>query len=422
MSRSGRWTTWVSNRFLTGRRGGRGRLVFLFSVVLICAGVATLNTILAVMNGLQQGYIRSILEIGSYHLRWTPDIGASGENSDGDEVADIIAEEPGVLLAVPFREGQTMLNGVRPRPVGALLRGVPETLYIEDKELAKRLDIVDGDFDVSDSGIVLGDELALELGVSPGDSVGALDLGAAGLSSSSVNLTVTGLFRCGYREYEAGMAFVSVDTSEQLFGPTPLEVGVKLTKPEKDRSVINNAVPRLTESGGSLSSWRETNRSFFGALRTEKLMMLLLLALIFVVVSVNIDHSLRRMATERMEDLSLLKAVGATPKDVRILFLRHGLVIGGTGGLTGSVLGVLLGGNVDSIIRSFRWIRGLIFGYFSGGAFGTRPVEAFFRNSEVMAGDVVVILILAVGISSLAAFRAAAMAARLKPAEVLRSE
>jgi lipoprotein-releasing system permease protein len=226
------------------------------------------------MNGLQQGYIRSILEIGSYHLRWTPDIDAFGENSDGDDVADIIAEDPRVLLAVPFREGQTMLNGVRPRPAGALLRGVPETLYIEDKELAKRLDIVDGDFDVSDSGIVLGDELALELGVSPGDSVGALDLGAAGLSSSSVNLTVTGLFRCGYREYEAGMAFVSVDTSEQLFGPTPLEVGVKLTKPEKDRSVMNRMVPRLTESGGSLSSWRETNRSFFGALRTEKLMML----------------------------------------------------------------------------------------------------------------------------------------------------
>jgi ABC-type lipoprotein release transport system permease subunit len=65
------------------------------------------------------------------------------------------------------------------------------------------------------------------------------------------------------------------------------------------------------------------------------------------------------MATERMEDLSLLKAVGATPKDVRILFLRHGLVIGGTGGLTGSILGVLLGGNVDAIIRSFRWVRGL---------------------------------------------------------------
>lgn len=422
MSRSGRWTTWVSNRFLTGRRGGRGRLVFLFSVVLICAGVATLNTILAVMNGLQQGYIRSILEIGSYHLRWTPDIGVFNDEVDGAAVADLIAEDPRVLLAVPFREGQTMLNGVRPRPVGALLRGVPETLYIEDKELAKRLDIVDGYFDVSDSGIVIGDQLALELGVSPGDSVGALDLGAVGLSPSSVHLTVTGLFRCGYSEYEAGMAFVSVETSEELFGPTPLEVGVKLTKPEKDRSVMKTMVSRLTEFGGTLSSWRETNRSFFGALRTEKLMMLLLLALIFVVVAVNIDHSLRRMATERMEDLSLLKAVGARPKDVRILFLRHGLAIGGTGGLAGSVLGVLLGGNVDAIIRFFQRIRGLLFGFFGDGAFGTRPIEAFFRNSEVMPGDVAVILFLAVGMSSMAAFRAAALAARLKPAEVLRSE
>ena len=116
MKRPGPWLPWVSRRFLTGRRGGRGRLVFLFSVALIASGVATLNVILAVMNGLQQGYIRSILEIGSYHLRWSPEAGAAIPEDGMPALTDLIAADPGVAVAVPFREGQTMLSGTRPRP------------------------------------------------------------------------------------------------------------------------------------------------------------------------------------------------------------------------------------------------------------------------------------------------------------------
>ena len=424
MKSPGGWLPWVSRRFLTGRRGGRGRLVFIFAVVLIGSGVATLNTILAVMNGLQQGYIRSILEIGSYHLLWSPESGHIGgdEGTYVSDVIDILESDPRVILAVPFREGQTMLNGERPRPAGALLRGVPETLYLDDKALAEKLEIVEGSFDLRGRGIVLGDELALSLGVSPGDIVTALDLGSAGLSPAEDELTVRGLFRCGYREYESAMAFVSLETSAGLFGPSRPEIGLKLSRVEMDRRVMSQLEPRLVESGGTLTSWRDNNRSFFGALRTEKIMMLLLLALIFVVVSVNIDHSLRRMATERVEDLSLLKALGASPRDIRLLFLRYGLVIGGSGGVLGSLLGILIGANVDAIIRFFGRIRSVFFGIFGVGSFRGGSMEAFFRRSEVMGKDVIVILLLAIVISSLSAVRAASMAARLKPAEVLRSE
>ncbi len=422
MSRGLGWRSWVSRRFLTGRRGGRGRLVFVFSVILISGGVATLNTILSVMNGLQQGYIRSILEIGSYHLRWTPDPESPEASGDIFDVIEIISSDPRVALTTMFREGQTMLSGERPRPLGALVRGTPENLYEEDKALAGYMEIVDGHFDISGRGIVLGDELAVSLGVSPGDTITALDLGGAGMVPAEIELEVTGLFECGYREYESSMAFVSLETVSLLFGPSVPEIGIKLTRPERDRSVMDKLIPKLADSGGVLTSWRENNRSFFGALRTEKVMMLLLLTLIFVVVAVNIDHSLRRMATERVEDLSILKAVGATPKDIRILFLRQGLVIGGTGGIIGSVFGVLIGGNVDTILSAVRSMRYELSGLFSSVPFRSHPIDAFFRSSEVMAVDVITILFLAVLMSSLAAVRAASMAARQKPAEVLRSE
>ncbi len=416
----GEWLPWVSRRFLTGRRGGRGRLVFIFAVVLISSGVATLNTILAVMNGLQQGYIRSILEIGSYHLRWSPD-----DTSRPDEIAgilDAVGSDSSVSLIVPFREGQTMLNGLRPRPFGALIRGVPESLYLDDEGLADNLQISSGEFDLSGRGIVLGEDLALDLGVSPGDTVTALDLGSAGFDTEEQTLVVTGLFSCDYADYEAALGFVSLDTSVSFFGDSTPEIGIKLKNLDRDQRALNRLRPVFAENGGNLESWRVTNRSFFGALRTEKMAMLLLLGLIFVVVAVNIDHSLRRMATERVEDLSILKALGASPLDIRLLFLRYGLVIGGAGGLVGSFLGILIGANVAGIIGFFYHIRSFVAGFFGFGSPGFNSLGAFLRSSEVMAGDVIIVFALAIVLSTLSAFRAAGMAARLKPAEVLRSE
>jgi lipoprotein-releasing system permease protein len=262
------WRSWVSRRFLTGRRGGRGRLIFIFSVVLISAGVATLNTILSVMNGLQQGYIRSILEIGSYHLRWTPDPGAAEGSVRMDDLVEIISADQTVSLTAVFREGQTMLSGERPRPLGALVRGAPESLYADDKALAEHMDIVDGEFDLSGRSIVLGDELAVSLGVSPGDTVTALDLGGPGMTPAEIVLNVSAVFRCGYREYESSLAFTSLETSSLLFGPAVPEIGIKLNRLERDRAVLSRLKPLLAGYSGELTSWRYNNRSFFGALRT----------------------------------------------------------------------------------------------------------------------------------------------------------
>ena len=416
------WKTWVSRRFLIGRRGGRGRLIFVFSVVLIGTGVATLITILSVMNGLQQGYIRSILEIGSYHLKWTPDPDSSGGAGDIGLINEIIASDPRVRLTTGFQEGQTMLSGKRPRPTGALIRGTEVNLYINDKALSKYMNIVEGEFNITGRGIVLGDELAVNLGVSPGDSITALDLGAVGMSPTEIELMVTGIFQCGYRDYESSLAFVSLETIRLLFGPGVPEIGIKLINPDRERAVMKSLEPELAGFTGSLSSWRENNKSFFGALRTEKIMMLLLLALIFVVVAVNIDNSLRRMATERVEDISILKAMGATPGDIRLLFLRQGIVIGGTGGVIGSLFGVLIGANVDTILKIVRELRYALSSWFNIGTFGAHPIDAFFSSSQVMASDVLTVLLLAVTMSSLAAVRAASIAAHQTPAEVLRSE
>lgn len=392
-------------------------MVFAFSVLLIALGVMTLNSILAVMNGNQQGFIHSIMEIGSFHIRWYSD----DDSLSIDNFLERLNREDGVKIALPFREGQTLLTGTRPSPSGALLRGLPEDVYSRDDGMASRLDIIAGVFDLSASSIVLGAQLAFQLGLRPGDMVKVMNFSGNSSLSEDLELPVSAVFKCDYREYESSLAFVSLDTAARIFGDVPLEIGIKLERPHSDQVFMQNFHHPSSPIPGTFVSWRESNRAFFGALRTEKAIMLLLLALIFVVVAVNIDHSLRRMATERIEDLAILKALGASPRDVRILFLRHGLIIGGFGGFAGSVLGVLIGQNISIILRIFGVLRAYLFP-FRDVTIRSRAMEAFLTNSQVMVQDVIIILMLAIVLTFLAAVRASSMAAHSKPAEVLRSE
>ena len=401
------WTAWVTWRFLTGRKGGRGRFIFLFSILLLCAGVATLNTILAVMNGLQQGYIASILEIGSYHLLWTN----NNNRDDIESLAQSISEYDGVHLAVPFQEGKTMISRAGSLPRGVLVRGISRDIMELDQALADQMEITDGEFNLNDDGIVLGGRLGRSLSLRPGDAVNILSL-SNDSSSRIIPLTVSGLFSSKYYIYNQSMAFVSLKTADKLLGNLPLEIGIKLDRLDSDRHVL----PKLSEdkrfSDGRFVSWRETNKAFFGALHYEKIMMFVLVALILVIVAVNIDQALRRMAAERVEDLGIFKAIGATPNEIRLLFLRHGLFIGGLGGISGSIFGVVIGANIDRIVLFIR-----SFGHSYSGT-----VESFFQHALVMPQDVLIIFILTVILTFLAAIRASSMAALSKPAEVLRSE
>ncbi len=213
---------------------------------------------------------------------------------------------------------------------------------------------------------------------------------------------------------------MSLESFSRLFGTASSELGIKLKHPEADRALLPELEKIAGGLGGTFSSWRDTSRSFFGALRTEKVMMLLILALVFVVVAVNIDHALRRMATERQEDLALLKSIGASPYQLRLLFLSQGLAIGAAGAVTGSIFGVLVGMNVGSIIRFAR--KTWFFLRSGSSEFQVGAGDAFFRSSEVMLADVLIIAFLALLLSSVAALRAASMASRLNPAAVLRSE
>ena len=412
------------------------------SILGIGTGVFALIVIIAVMNGFQLGFIESILEISSYHLR------------AGSVPVDLIEEArgelmsvPGVTAVVPFREFQGLTRGRRGGQNAVIVRGIEESAFELDAALAARLEFQEGTFSIADGqSILLGSELARRLGVKAGEEItlysipsifAAVDDDQQENSGMKV-FTVTGIFRTGYYECDTGWAFISID-SAQAFTDTDPVLGVKIKNRFHDRQAQELAGKKLAENPGLkdavLSSWRDYNRSFFGALRTEKLFMFLLVGLIFIVVGLNIYQGQRRAVLEHSEEIGLLRAVGGGERAVRLVFVCDGAIVGFTGAASGLVLGLLVASNislfftiVESIVNFFIDIINAVAGLFEGGYLGDfsffSPAVFYIKEipSRIIPREAVIIFLFGFLSALMAAWFASRRVSRIRPAEVLRYE
>jgi len=436
-----RWIGFVAGRYVS--RGRRNSPTPVFSVLGIATGVLALTVIIAVMNGFQLGFIESILEISSCHVRVE---GLKGGVKSADAgLIDELRSVPGVLSVLPFEEINVLLRGRSTSPRGALIRGVPPGALALDTGLASRLEMEDGSFDLSDPfSIVLGGELARHLFVDAGDDISLLSItGGIREEESGRVYRVSGIFRSGFYEYDLGWAFININTAAELAGEaSQIVLGIKLKNRWQDQKTVEKIkeviasydIPDVTAV--SVRSWRDYNRSFFGALRTEKLMMFILVGLIFIVVGLNIFQAQRRVVLERREEIGLLRALGASSTAVRLVFVWDGFIIGLAGALLGLVPGLLIAYNIQAFFSMLEWavnfciaifnsVFGFIGGYTGQGEFAVFSTQIFYLKeipSRVIPYEVVLIFFFGFFSALLAAWFASGKVSATKPAEVLRYE
>lgn len=419
------WILYVSGRFGSVDRRGRSAVTSLFSTLGIAFGAMTLTVILAVMNGFQQGSIRSILETNSYHVRV----------SAPAEAAQDIAEIKGVRAAVPFRDIQALAVGNFARQSPCVLRALPPEVTKMDPEFAEEARIVSGSFDLSgERSVVLGYELARLLSVRIGDSINlaAVAGGAeADLFPLDGELEVTGLFKTGYYAQDVGYAFISDESGRRLSGGTESgTLGIKLRNPEGDVEFIKELGHLFPEA--SAESWRIFNRAFFGALKIEKNILMFLVFLIFAVVAVNIYHGMRRAVYERGEDIAVLTALGASPGDLRLMFTLGGLGTGFVGSLLGLSAGLFLSVHInevfslaESAVNLANRFAASLLGTEPGAEFALFSPAYFYMDSipvRIFLPETTAVFLFGIVSAAGAAWHASRSVLRLKPAEVLRNE
>jgi lipoprotein-releasing system permease protein len=420
-----RYELFISLRYLRAKR----REVFIslitaISTVGVMIGVMTLNIVLAVMTGFEEDLRDRILGFNPHVVISS----AGGTIRDYSSLVEQIGQVPGVVAAAPFIYGQVMVNS-RQSVAGVLVRGVEPTLaskvvdvgdHIRDGSLAGLgqpygVTVRTGSEErtVELSGVVLGTELAQQLGVLPGDPISVVSPlsttpGPLGMIPKVKRFVVAALFDSGMYEYDSTLIYMALRDAQNFF-----ELGESVTGIEVRVADVYDApaiARRIEQELGLLyraRDWTEINRNLFAALALEKIVYFIVLLLIVLVAAFNIIATLIMVVMEKRKDIAVLKSMGATSGSIGRIFIYKGLIIGVTGTLLGSLLGF---GGCWALDR-YEFIK------LPEGVFyvSTLPVKMYGENFLLVGMASVLICLLAT-------IYPARQAARLAPVEVIRYE
>ena len=424
-----RWIFDVSRRFASVDRKSRSSATSFLAVLVICFGVMSLVTVVSVMNGFQMSFVNAIMELSSFHIRVS--------KSDSQTEADFLnfcADSKEIRCVSPFYESQALLVGNKSKESAGIIRGVDARTCEFDEGFAREIKIVSGSFDLSSAdSIVLGSYLAQSLGVTTGNTVNLLALSGGKdveLLSQNRQFKVTGIFECGYYDINQGYAFVSLEAARMYFGEdAPVFYGIKIRRPQNDGFVSAAIKSRFPDA--AVQSWREYNRTFFGALRVEKNILMLLVFLIFVVVAVNIYNGMRRLVFERSQEIAALSALGGTSFQIKAIFVVRGFLTGAAGTVIGVVLGIFISLNIRSVFlgvsHCLYWLELFFTSVFSpeNVAFITEnQMYAIYASipARIIPSEVLLISLFGVLSPLLASALASRSVLKLKIAEVLHNE
>ncbi len=424
-----KWIYEVSSRFARVDAKGRSAVTSILATLGICFGVMTLTAVMSVMNGFQMSFIDAIMEVSSYHIR-ASEVPADKET----EFMDYCRQNHSILSVNPFYEAQTLMTDESGRESAAVIRAIDPLTCKNDAGFNKEMNMVAGSFDLSqDNYIVLGYTLARQLRVDVGETVNLLVLSGGSdvqLLSGDRNFVVKGLFKTGYSDINSSYCFINLQAGQNNFGKNAARIyGIKLKNSSDDARIISLLAKNAPYA--ACQSWRDYNKSFFGALRIEKNMLLLLVALIFVVVGINIYNGMRRLVFERRSEIAIFSAIGAENKDIKAIFILRGFTTGAIGAFFGVILGLFISVNTEFIFnmaaRLMYWLQYAFTAVFnhanliyvqensSYAVYANIPARIFFR-------EVVMIALFGVASPLFASWAASRNVLKMTIAEVLHHE
>jgi lipoprotein-releasing system permease protein len=405
---AGAFSWFVARRYLTARR--RQAFISLISAVSILGvgvGVMAVIIALALMTGVQ-GELRDRIVGSTAHVYVSKqdgpflDIEADRRRV---QIPGVVASAPTILGAALLQADGVMLKGIDP----ALEAGVTDIAAAIQSGSIEALTNRDPE---ADDGIVLGADLADQLGLRLGDRVVAYGSATTAMPmmprlNRSRTLEVVGTVRFGFYEVDARFGFVSLETAEALITPDgPNMLQLRLADVDDARRV-RDALQSELGFTYQVQDWIELNGNLYSALWLEKVAISLTIGLIIMVAALNIVASLVLLVMEKSRDIAILRTMGAPAALVRRIFVYQGLAIG----LVGTVAGTVLGLVVCTVADRYRLI--------------TLPSDVYqitWLPFRVETFDVVVVFISAILVCLVATIYPSRQAGRLDPAEALRNQ
>ena len=404
----------IGLRYLRARRRNHFiSFISLTSIVGVSIGVTALITVLSVMNGFEKELINRILGMASH----VSVVGHGKSMQNWPALAEKIKQHPGIIGVAPYLSAEGMLvNGKHVN--GAVLRGIlPEqetsVSVISEKMVAGNYsDLVADTF-----SIILGQELAFNLGLDIGDKVSLIvpkaHATAVGIIPRLKRFTVVGIFTVGMYEFDNGLAVIHMDDAMRVFqqdSPTGLRLKTDdiLSAPYVSRQITAQL------SGYFFTEdWTQRYANFFRALKTEKTVMFLILMLIIAVATFNIVATLVMMVVDKQTDIAVLRTLGISKRSILAIFMIQGVLIGCIGVFFGVISGVWVASNIASLLANLEQI--LQIKILSPDIYYISDIP-----SDLRWDDVLIVSIISFVFCILATIYPALRASKVHPAEALR--
>ncbi len=417
------------------RKTGFISLISLISITGVGVGVMALIVVLSVMSGFDQELKSKIVNVQP-HLRIERMGGVTDYLKDIETITTL--KIPNITAAAPFIEGQAILRSPS-NATGVVIKGIDPQR--EDLSIY-RGHLVSGDIQFEDTvytqkikkwglfsevtehrlgSIYIGENLAMMLRVHVGDEISLVSpfQGSGKMTlrnSQNHRFIVKGIFKLGMSDFDSSLALVSLSRAQGVFGLGNRVTGIGIRFLDvDDAQKMKPLVMSQFPANYFIRSWYDMNENFFQALKVEKSVMTILLALIILVAAFNIISTLIMVVMEKTKDIGLLRAIGATRASIKRIFIYEGFSVGFIGIIMGAVSGTLIALNLNTISEFLKETTG----------FEVFPSDIYYFDRipvQVHPEDVSVVVIFALIAAVLAGWYPSHRAANLDPVEALRYE
>ena len=403
------------------RRNGFISFISGVSMLGIGLGVAALVIVLSVMNGFQKEVRDRMLSVVSHIEIVSADGGAL---DDFKGTLQVIRANPQVVGAAPFISAQALLARGEDMK-GVLVRGIDPALEPSVVDLSMGLQGKTGNMPGVEAllpgqfGVVLGLDLARQLGVRLGDPVTLIapngQVTPAGVLPRLKQMQVVGLFNSGHYEYDSALVMLHVEDAGKIFrleGPTGIRLKIKNLH---DARIVAWTLAPTLPAGMAIRDWTQQNRTWFAAVQVEKRMMFIILTLIVAVAAFNLVSTLVMSVTDKRADIAILRTLGASPGSIMGVFMMQGAMVGVIGTLSGLFLGLLIAFNIDVIVPALETLF--------NASFLPKDIYLISRMpSDPQMSDILPVAIISLVLSFVATLYPSWRASQVNPAEALRYE